>query len=51
MDSSIRTTVSALETLGYSRKQAFEAAKRTVSSLGSDAQPEDLIRDDLSNIE
>ena len=50
LDSSIMTTVSALETLGYSRKQAFEAAKRSVRSLGADAPPEDLIRDALSNI-
>ena len=50
LDKSIITTVSALETLGYSHKQAFEAAKKSARSLGADAPPEDLIRDALSNI-
>ena len=50
LDKSIMTTVSALETLGYSHKQAFEAAKKSARSLGADAPPEDLIRDALSNI-
>ena len=50
LDKSIMTTVSALETLGYSHKQAFEAAKKSARSLGADALPEDLIRDALSNI-
>ena len=50
LDSAVMTTVSALETLGYSHKQAFEAAKRSVRSLGADAVPEDLIRDALSTI-
>ena len=50
LDSTVMTTVSALETLGYSRKQALEAAKKSARSLGADALPEDLIRDALSNI-
>lgn len=50
LNSGIMTTVSALETLGYSRKQAFEAAKRSAKSLGADALPEDLIREALSRI-
>ena len=50
LDSTVMTTVAALETLGYSRKQALEAAKKSARSLGTDALPEDLIRDALSNI-
>ncbi len=50
LDRNVVAAVSALETLGYSRKQAFEAAKRAAKSLGSNAEPEELIRDALSNI-
>ncbi|MCH7619064.1 MAG: Holliday junction branch migration protein RuvA [Candidatus Marinimicrobia bacterium] len=40
----------ALETLGYSSKQAFAAAKKSLKTLGSDAEPEQLIKEALGKV-
>ncbi len=40
----------ALETLGYSSKQAFAAAKNSLKTLGKDAEPEQLIKEALGKV-
>lgn len=40
----------ALETLGYSSKQAFAAAKKSLKTLGNDAEPEQLIKEALGKV-
>lgn len=50
LEENVLTAVTALETLGYARKQAFEAVKKSIKNLGSKAEPEELIRDSLRNI-
>ena len=50
VEENMMSAVSALETLGYSRKQAVSAVKRSVKSLGRDAEPEEIIRDALGSI-
>jgi len=50
LEENVLVAVTALETLGYARKQAFEAVKKSVKILGNKAEPEELIRDALRNI-
>ena len=50
LEENVLAAVTALETLGYSRKQAFEAVKKSVKNLGNKAEPEELIRDSLRNL-
>ena len=50
LEENVLVAVTALETLGYARKQAFEAVKKSVKNLGKKAEPEELIRDALRNI-
>lgn len=40
----------ALETLGYSSKQAFAAARKSLKTLGNDAEPEQLIKEALGKV-
>jgi len=50
LEDNVLAAVTALETLGYTRKQAFEAVKKSVKILGNKSEPEELIRDALRNI-
>lgn len=50
LEENVLAAVSALETLGYARKQAFAAVKKSIKSLGNKAEPEELIRDSLRNL-
>lgn len=50
LEENVLAAVTALETLGYARKQAFEAVKKSIKNLGKKAEPEELIRDSLRNL-
>ena len=50
LEENVLAAVTALETLGYARKQAFAAVKKSIKSLGNKAEPEELIRDSLRNL-
>ena len=50
LEENVLAAVTALETLGYARKQAFEAIKKSIKNLGNKAEPEELIRDSLRNL-
>ena len=50
VEENVLSAVRALETLGYARKQAFEAVKKSVKNLGDKAEPEELIRESLSRL-
>ena len=47
LEENVLAAVTALEILGYARKQAFEAVKKSVNILGTKVGPEELIRESL----
>ena len=50
VEENLLSAAHALETLGYSSKQAFAAARKSLKTLGNDAEPEQLIKEALGQV-